>query len=49
MNGSLIDKKNDPFKAKKLDICGWKHRGGYHPPWYDCVINNFPLFKRKKN
>jgi len=49
MNGSLIDKKNDPFKGKEIGYaCGWKHRGGYHPPWYDCVINNFPTYLREK-
>jgi hypothetical protein len=49
MNGSLIDKKNDPFKGKEIGYaCGWKLRGGYHPPWYDCVINNFPTYLREK-
>ena len=49
MNGSLIDKKNDPFKGKNVGIgCGWKLRGAWHPAWHECVINNFPTYLREK-
>ena len=49
MNGSLFDKKNDPFKGKNVGIgCGWKLRGAWHPAWHECVINNFPTYLREK-
>jgi len=49
MNGSLIDKKNDPYKGKEIGYaCGWKLKGAWHQEWHECVLNDFPTYLREK-
>ena len=39
MNGSLIDKKNDPYKGKEIGYaCGWKLKGAWHQEWHESVF-----------
>ena len=49
MNGSLIDKKNDPYKGKEIgSACGWKLKGAWHKEWHKCILNDFPTYLREK-
>ena len=26
--------------------CGWKFKGAFHKPWYDCILENWGISKR---